>query len=72
MGKGRDPGKLLRAVLNSPQLPTSFSVFNTIIGSLVADVECSLSSMMQAAREAVTENDEDDPSHITACFDGSW
>jgi hypothetical protein len=26
--------------------------------------------MMQAAREAVAENEEDDPSHITACFDG--
>ena len=28
--------------------------------------------MMQAARETVAENKEDDPSHITACFDGSW
>jgi hypothetical protein len=27
---------------------------------------------MQAAREAVTEKEEDDPSHITACFDGTW
>jgi hypothetical protein len=28
--------------------------------------------MMQAAREAVAQNEEDDPSHITACFDGTW
>jgi hypothetical protein len=38
------------------------------IGSAVVDV--SVSSMMQAAREAVVEN-EDDLSHITARFDGS-
>jgi hypothetical protein len=28
--------------------------------------------MMQAAREAVAENEDDDPSHITACFGGTW
>jgi hypothetical protein len=28
--------------------------------------------MMQAAREAVAENEEADPSHIPACFDGTW
>jgi hypothetical protein len=28
--------------------------------------------MMQAAREAVTETEEDDPLHITGCFDGTW
>jgi hypothetical protein len=28
--------------------------------------------MMQAAREVVAENEEDDPSHITACFGGTW
>jgi uncharacterized protein (DUF2235 family) len=27
---------------------------------------------MQAVREAVAENEEDDLSHITACFDGTW
>jgi uncharacterized protein (DUF2235 family) len=27
--------------------------------------------MMQAAREAVAENEEDDPSHVTLCFDGT-
>jgi hypothetical protein len=25
-----------------------------------------------ASREAVAENEEDDLSHVTACFDGSW
>jgi hypothetical protein len=28
--------------------------------------------MMQAAREAIAENEEADPSHITACFVGTW
>jgi hypothetical protein len=28
--------------------------------------------MMQAAREAVAENEEDDTSCITGCFDGTW
>jgi hypothetical protein len=28
--------------------------------------------MTHAAREAVAENEEDDPSHITTCFDGTW
>jgi phage terminase large subunit GpA-like protein len=27
---------------------------------------------MRAARETVAENEEDNPSHITACFDGTW
>jgi hypothetical protein len=27
--------------------------------------------VMQAAREAVAENEQDEPSRITACFDGS-
>jgi hypothetical protein len=57
-------------VPNIPQLPTNFSIYNKTIGSAVNDV--GESSMMQAAREAVAENEEDDPSRITACFDGSW
>jgi hypothetical protein len=57
-------------MLNIPQPPTSFSIYNKTIGSAVADV--SVSFMMQAAREAVAENEEDDPSHVTACFDGTW
>jgi hypothetical protein len=28
--------------------------------------------MMQTARKAVAESEEDGTSHITACFDGSW
>jgi hypothetical protein len=51
------------------QPPTSHSIYNKAIGSAVADV--SLSSVMQAAREAVAENEEGDLSHITACFDGT-
>jgi hypothetical protein len=50
--------------------PTSFGIYSKIIGSAVDDV--SESSMMQAAREAVAGNEEADPSHITACFDGTW
>jgi hypothetical protein len=57
-------------VLNIPQSPTSFSIYNKSIGSAVADV--SISFMMQASRKAVAENEEDDTSHVTACFDGSW
>ena len=69
-GKGRDAGKVLRAVLNIPQPPKSVSIYNKTVGSTVAEV--SESTMMQAVREAVTENEEDGPSHITACFDGYW
>jgi hypothetical protein len=61
---------MLCAVLNIPQPPTSFSIYDKSIGSAVADV--SVSFMMQAAREAAAENEEDEPSHITACFGGTW
>jgi hypothetical protein len=61
---------MLYAVLNIPYPPTSFSIYNKITGSAVDDV--SESSMMQVARETVAEHEEDDPSCITACFDGSW
>jgi hypothetical protein len=64
IGKGRDAGKMLCAMMNIPQPPTSFSIYNKSLGSTVADL--TVSSMMQAAREAVTEKEEDDPSHITA------
>jgi hypothetical protein len=57
-------------VLNIPQPPACFSIYNKTTGSAVADV--SVSFMMQAHREAVAENEEDDPSHITVCFDGTW
>jgi hypothetical protein len=61
---------MLYPVLNIPQPPTSFSIYNKTVGSAVAAV--SVSFVVQAAREAVAENEEDDPSHITACFDGTW
>jgi uncharacterized 2Fe-2S/4Fe-4S cluster protein (DUF4445 family) len=61
---------MLCAMLNTPQPPISFSIYNKTVGSAVADVRVSF--MVQAAREAVAENEENDPSHITACFDGSW
>jgi hypothetical protein len=61
---------MLGAVLNIPQPPTSFSIYNKTIGSAVADV--GVFFMMEAARQAVTENEEDNPSHISACFDGTW
>jgi hypothetical protein len=50
-------------VLNILQPPASFSIYNKTIGSTVSDV--SVMSMMQAARGAVVENEEDD-------FDGTW
>jgi hypothetical protein len=60
---------MLCAMLNIPQPATSFIICNKTTGSAVGDV--SVSFMMQAAREAVAENEGDEPSHITACFDGS-
>jgi hypothetical protein len=57
-------------VLNILEPPASFSIYNKTTGSAVADV--GVSFMMQAAKEAVAEDGEDDPSHITACFVGTW
>jgi hypothetical protein len=57
-------------VLNIPRPPTSFSIYNKTIDSAVPDV--SVSFMMQAAREAVAGNEEDDPSRVMACFGGTW
>jgi hypothetical protein len=48
----------------------SFSIYNKIVGSTVTEV--SEFSTMEAARESVRENEEDDSSHIATCFDGSW
>jgi hypothetical protein len=61
---------MLCAMLNIPQLPASFSIYNKPTGSAVADVTASF--MLQAAREAAAENEEDKPSHTSACFDGTW
>jgi hypothetical protein len=61
---------MLCAMLNIPQRPASFIICNKTIGSSVAGV--SVPFMMQTAIEAVAENEEDDPSNITACFDGTW
>jgi hypothetical protein len=61
---------MLCAVLILPQPSASFIIYNNATGSAVADM--SISFMMQAPREAVAENEDDDPSHITACFNGSW
>jgi hypothetical protein len=69
IGKGRYAGKVLCAVLNILQHLTSFS-YNKTVGSAVAEVN--ESSMMEAAAQYVSENEEDVPSHITACFDGNW
>lgn len=52
------------------QLPTSFSIYNKIIGLLV--VEKIESSIMQASRKAVAENKKENPSHVTAWFDVIW
>jgi uncharacterized protein (DUF2235 family) len=45
-------------------------MYKKTIGSAVADV--SVFFMVQAATEAVAQNEEEDPSHITVCFDGTW
>ena len=55
---------MLCAMLNIPQPPTSFNIYNKTVASAVADV--SESSMMQAASIAVAENVEDNPSHQVA------
>jgi hypothetical protein len=57
---------------NAEYSPASnnFGICNKTIGSAVVDV--SVSFMVQAAREAVAKNEEDDPSHVTACFDATW
>jgi hypothetical protein len=57
---------MLCAVLNIPQPPTGFSIYNQTAGSAVDNV--SESSIMQATREDVAEKEEDDLSHITACL----
>jgi hypothetical protein len=53
--KGKGAGKMLCAVLNIPQPPTSFSIYSKNTDAAVADV--SVSFMMQTAREAVAENE---------------
>jgi hypothetical protein len=47
-----------------------FSIYNKIAGSAVA--AASEFFVIQAAREAVAENEADNPLHVTACFDGTW
>jgi len=70
--KDRNAGKVLCAILNIPQPPTNFNIYNKTAGSALAEV--SKYSMMQTARWTVraAETEENDLSHITACFDGSW
>jgi hypothetical protein len=46
--KDRNVGKVLCAVLNIPQLPTSFNIYKKTAGSVLAEV--SEYSMMQTAR----------------------
>jgi hypothetical protein len=57
-------------MLNIAELPVSFSIYNKSVDSAVAEV--SESFIVPAVRKAAAENDEDDPSHTTACFDSSW
>jgi hypothetical protein len=61
---------VLCAILNIPQPPTSFNIYDRTASSALTEV--SEYSMMQTARWTVTQNEEDDLSDITACFDGSW
>jgi len=46
-----------------------FSIYNKSVDSAVAEV--SESFIVPAVIKAVAENDEDDPSHTTVCFDSS-
>jgi len=57
-------------MLNVVQLAVSFSIYNASVDSAVAEV--SVSFIVPAVRKAVAENDEEDPSHTTVCFDSSW
>ena len=57
-------------MLNVAQLPVSFNIYNTSVDSAVTEV--SVSFIVPAVRKAVAENDEEDPSHTTVCFDSSW
>jgi len=68
--KDRDAGKVLCPILNISQPPACFNIYNKTASSALTEV--SEYSMIQTARWTVTQNEEDDLSHITAFFDGSW
>ena len=70
VGLGRCAGKMICSVLNIPQPPTKFSVYNKTLSSAVAEV--SEGTMLNAVRESMELNDADDPRNIAAAFDGSW
>ena len=61
---------MLFAMVNILRPATKFSAYYKIITSAMPDV--SEYSVMYAVKEAVAENWENDMSHITACFGGSW
>lgn len=67
--KDRDAGKVLCAILDTLQPPKSFNIYSKTASSALT--EASEYSVMQTARWTVAQNEEDDLSHITACFDGS-
>lgn len=68
-GKGRDSAEILRALLNIPQPPTSFGIFNNTISSTVTDV--SESYLILRTREGTAQNEADHLAPITMCVDGS-
>ena len=70
IGKGRCAGEMICSMLNIPQPPTKFSIYNKTLLSDVAEV--SEGSMLNAVREAMQHNDADDSKNIAAAFDGSW
>lgn len=57
-------------MLNISQLPVNFSIYNKSVDSAVTEV--SEPFIVSAVRKAVAENEDDDLSYTTACFDGSW
>lgn len=68
VGKGKAAAETLCAVMDLPKPPSRFQYYNKIISK--AAEETAESSMIEAARGAVIENDGS--IDIAACFDGSW
>jgi hypothetical protein len=69
--RGQKAGQMLCGVLNVPQPPSKFSLYNKILSVAIEDV--AENSMKQAIEEAVDENRESEtPRDISAAFDGTW
>lgn len=71
IGKGYAGGRMLCAMLDLPAPPQKFSRISNLIAPVVETV--SEISMKNAAKEAVSENEESStPNQIPAAIDGTW